>query len=386
MKTPSDVKALLLRRFQTQHREWLLAQPGDQPKWPQDIKLGLPTEQVALRQPEGVRAWAAAWKKWQGAGEVKWVDKRWRSLGTQHLPEKVMLYSPEQVAQWCGELERWACARQRHCVMLARWPRLESVLSRYFAVLADYDTQDFQRLCSLLDWLLVNPNSNLYSRQLPIPGLDSKWLEASRMKMITHLLATAKGHSGEVFDFYSFCGLKPAPRVLRLRLLDPHLRALCGGLGDICAPSRQIAELAIPVRRVVITENLQTGLAFEDLPGTLLICGLGYAVDVLGELPWLQNVPCHYWGDLDTHGFAILNRARSYLPDLKSLMMDEATLLEHHALWGVEVTPFIGELTLLNDAEQALYQKIRGHELQHSLRLEQERIDWGFAWAKIAAL
>ena len=29
-------------------------------------------------------------------------------------------------------------------------------------------------------------------------------------------------------------------------------------------------------------------------------------------------------GDLDTHGFAILNCARSYLPELKSVLMDEA--------------------------------------------------------------
>jgi len=40
---------------------------------------------------------------------------------------------------------------------------------------------------------------------------------------------------------------------------------------------------------------------------------LGYAVDVLGQLPWLQEAQCIYWGDIDTHGFAILNRARTYI-------------------------------------------------------------------------
>ncbi|NOR71388.1 MAG: hypothetical protein GQ532_17115, partial [Methylomarinum sp.] len=33
-----------------------------------------------------------------------------------------------------------------------------------------------------------------------------------------------------------------------------------------------------------------------------------------------------YWGDLDTHGFAILSRLRHYYPQVKSILMDEKTL------------------------------------------------------------
>ena len=116
------------------------------------------------------------------------------------------------------------------------------------------------------------------------------------------------------------------------RLLDESLRRRIGGLNDISAPWEQLAELDLPVSKVFIIENLQTGLAFDDLPGSAVIMQLGYGVDVLGRLLWVAKASCVYWGDLDMHGFAILNRARSYLPELKSVLMDEATLRSHQGL------------------------------------------------------
>jgi hypothetical protein len=53
----------------------------------------------------------------------------------------------------------------------------------------------------------------------------------------------------------------------------------------------------------------------------------------MGSTCWAARAHCIYWGDLDAHGFAILNRARSYLPELKSVLMDEETLREHQDLW-----------------------------------------------------
>jgi hypothetical protein len=171
---------------------------------------------------------------------------------------------------------------------------------------------------------------------------------------------------------------------MRLRILDPLLRCQLGGLGDISAPWEQIAGMNLPLSRVFIVENLQTGLAFDDLPGSIVIMRLGYAVDVLGQLPWLANKHCIYWGDLDTHGFAILSRARNYLPELQTLLMDEYTLLSHKPLWGEESDPHPAMmLPNLHASEQLLYQKLKQNTLGQSVRLEQERISWEFAWSTI---
>ncbi len=385
MKSPEEVQKLLLRRFKNRHREWLAASGnGEQPEvnvWPLAINLGAPTENQALKQVEDVRAWVAAWQSWSGAGSLSWSDRRWRKLGTQRVPEKLVLASPAEVALWVGEAERWARAQQRYNELIGRWPSLAGSLARYFAVLADYSEADYWRLVDMVAWIEANPASNLYPRQVPVAGLDSKWLEAHK-GVLAYLIDAVRGESPDDGDLFRRCGLKTPPRTIRLRLLDSHLRQRVGGLGDISAPWDQLAELDIPASNVFIVENLQTGLALADLPGSVVIMSLGYGVDVLGRLPWVAKArSIIYWGDLDTHGFAILSRARAYLPGLKSILMDEETLHSHQELWVEEKSPHSAEtLPLLTDAEQALYQGIKRNAWGERIRLEQERIVWDLAW------
>jgi hypothetical protein len=181
--------------------------------------------------------------------------------------------------------------------------------------------------------------------------------------------------------FYGRCGLKAPPQLIRLRILDDSLRQRIGGLSDLSVPWEQLAELDLPVSNLFIIENLQTGLAFDDLPGSIVIMQLGYGVDVLGRLPWVARAHCIYWGDLDTHGFAILNRARSYLPELNSVLMDEETLHSYQDLWVEEKDQHAAEtLPLLTDPEQAVYQAIKRNAWGQNVRLEQERIAWDVAW------
>jgi hypothetical protein len=236
----------------------------------------------------------------------------------------------------------------------------------------------------MLKWIYANPDSNLYPRQIPVAGIDSKWLE-SHKKIVCELTVTIKGISNT--DFFKACGLKPPPQLIRMRILDPQLRNRIGGLYDISVPCEEAANLVIKPTRVFIVENLQTGLAFQDLPGSVVIMGLGYGVDVLEKFSWLHNMPrssapqCIYWGDIDTHGFAILNRARKYLPALESILMDEATLLSHRPLCVEEKKQHpSGELPLLTNNEQKIFSSLKGNVWGHNIRLEQERVCWETAW------
>ncbi|MFN7505599.1 MAG: DUF3322 domain-containing protein, partial [Limnobacter sp.] len=170
MKLPEDVRQLLARRFQSKHREWLIGDPGES-QWPQEVPLGIPTEQAALRQVDGVRAWVSAWQRWQAntvqtSDTLSWCERRWKALGVQRLPEKLALRGPEDVAMWIGESARWECAQSRYQTLTARWPVLAQQLPRYFDVLADYGDADFRRLAEMLDWIANHPQSDLYPRQL----------------------------------------------------------------------------------------------------------------------------------------------------------------------------------------------------------------------------
>lgn len=127
-------------------------------------------------------------------GTLSWCDRRWKALGVQRLPEKLALRGPEDVAMWIGESARWERAQSRYRALIARWPVLAQQLPRYFDVLADYSDADYQRLTEMLDWIASHPNSNLYPRQLPVSGLDSKWLDG-RKGLLTDLVDEAAQHS-----------------------------------------------------------------------------------------------------------------------------------------------------------------------------------------------
>lgn len=303
MKFPEDVRKQLSRRFERQHREWLCSEAaldrGEASCRPLEISLGIPSEQEALAQLDVVRAWVAAWQVWRGSGTLVWNERHWRRLGAQKLPEKLILDSAAQVALYVGESERWERVRARFVELVRCWPPLRGELPRHLHALAEYNETDFNRLTGLLHWIVDHPESHLYPRQLPISGIDSKWLEGHK-GLLTSLVAKLKNQANGERDFYEICGLRPLPQLLRMRLLDKELRKCAGGLGDITAPWEQLAALNLFPATVFVVENLQTGLAFEEFPGAVVLMGLGYGVNVLGCLPWLAEAQSVYWGDLDT--------------------------------------------------------------------------------------
>lgn len=370
---PKELSELLLRRYNNQHKAWLLGEG----QWPLSVSLGVPTEKDVAGDASGVRRWVDAWSTWSGPGKVSWVSRQWARLGTQQLPASLELATPLEAASALGHGRRWRTVEQRYQLLIARWPQLagQSVVGRYFSVLSDYSDQDFSRLMAMLDWLEQNPASGLAPRQLPVAGLDTKWLE-KRTGLITDFLRSIRGDDTPG-DFYSICGLRrPAPRI-RLRILCPKLRQQVGGLNDIEAPLLEVAQLSISPRHILIVENLETGLALPDMDGVLAFMRLGNAVTMLAEVPWLQGCDITYWGDIDTHGYAILNRARSLFPNLVSVLMDQETFVSYRKLWGEEDAQCPETtLPLLREHESVVFHGLKDGRWGSQLRLEQERIPW----------
>jgi hypothetical protein len=147
-------------------------------------------------------------------------------------------------------------------------------------------------------------------------------------------------------------------------------------------PLDEVASLSLPVKRVYITENAINGLAFPPLDSSLVLFGLGYGVECLSAISWLHKVEIFYWGDIDTHGFAILDRLRMAFPTSRSILMDRETLMSHRDFWVAERVPARGMLNRLTPEESALYGDLIMNRIQNNLRLEQERI--GFKWVKAA--
>lgn len=143
----------------------------------------VPTHHPNNRAPQGipattVRKWVEAWRSWNGGGEVVWVPRQWGRLGKHEFPAAIAWHSPQSVAATLGLAKRWDQAVARYRDLVSKWPQLtgQSVLARHFNLLAEYPTEDFCRTVAMLSWLDANPASGLAPRQLPVEGLDTKWL------------------------------------------------------------------------------------------------------------------------------------------------------------------------------------------------------------------
>jgi hypothetical protein len=265
---------------------------------------------------------------------------------------------------------------------LPRYPALRDWLARRpLVALSHFDK--WPRVLAVLDWFVANPRSGLYLRQLDIPGVDTKFIEGHR-GLLAELLdivlpedvvdQSASGIKG----FARRYGLRSEPPLLRFRILDRN--ALLQGLSDISLTPAEFSTLKLPIRRVFVTENRTNGLAFPDHPEAIVVFGMGYGLERFAETPWLKELDVRYWGDIDTHGFRILDRLRATLPQARSFLMDDATLDVHRALCVEEPAEkrYTGELLRLSSEEHALFENLRHDRLGERIRLEQERIAYGW--------
>jgi hypothetical protein len=335
-----------------------------------------------------VQSLSAASRSEAGTGfEIEWRDVKTRQLGRNRLPSAFILPSLDDALALIGRSAEAGRFAELAAVTLRRLPGFAAWIARKPFVLLDHEA-DWTRILDVIDWFLAHPKSGVYVRQIDVPGVDSKFIEA-RKTLLSELMdlllpadATESEHaSGSSFEARR--GLKSKPALIRFRVLDPSLAI--AGLTDLTVPVSEFAVLGIGASRVFVVENEVTFLAFPELPGSLVIFGSGYGVERLAAARWLAHRTVIYWGDIDTHGFAILDRLRAIFPQTKSLLMDRATLLAHQSHWSFEPAPKTAELSHLSDEERALYDDLRYIRLGSGVRLEQERVPFNLVCSAILA-
>jgi len=249
---------------------------------------------------------------------------------------------------------------------------------------------DFFRIQMIVSYLLNHPIPQIYLRELPIPSVDTKFLE------------NHKGIIGEVLDFVlppdfvnkdenrsaGFAkryGFKDKPERVRFRILDPMLRfpLINNDCPDITLDSQSFANLDLDCKNVIVCENEVSFLALPNLPSCIGIFGSGYGFSSLKKADWLKKRKIVYWGDLDTHGFAILSEFRQAMSPcaVDSIFMDFNTLIKHKSFCVEEPKPRNDELMMLTNEESLAYRALVenkiGLELNlNHVRLEQELIPW----------
>jgi len=253
---------------------------------------------------------------------------------------------------------------------LADWARVNPM-----ALLATRDS--WADLLRTIRWIEESAASNHYLREIDIPGIDTKFIEQHRGILTTLLdvqLDPARiDLSRPRSDFAGRFGFRGKPEYVRMRALDGEL---LGGFTELTVRVDELAARPPTQGTVVIVENDTTYLALPAGMDAIAICSGGYAVSRLAGLPWLAHRQVIYWGDIDTHGFAMLSQLRASLPRAASLLMDRATLLAHEGQWVREPKPTNARLPGLDEAEHGLYVDLIEGRFGEAVRLEQERISF----------
>jgi hypothetical protein len=362
---------------------------------PRRLRLLGPTSTELSERFDEVRAWMVDLRQGAPAScappyRIVLREFRHRVLGANAVPDEVWLDTLDDALALIGrqkDFRRFASLVQ---LTRAQQPALLPWLEkRPLNALALADA--WPRLLALVGWLQAHPRPGIYLRQVDLSGVDSKFIEANRgvlselLDLALPLDAIDPGANG-ASQFCRRYGFKDKPLRIRFRLLDPCMGLLPAGCEqDIGVTRAAFVRLELPVSRVFITENEVNFLAFPALPHSMVIFGAGYGFEVLAGAQWLQQREIHYWGDIDTHGFAILDQLRAQLPHVKSLLMDRPTLLAHTAQWGEEPQPLLRDLPRLTEAERALFDELRDNRLALRVRLEQERIGFGWLQQALAA-
>lgn len=308
----------------------------------------------------------------EGLGlEVVWETVDERRFGRHERPQQARFADEATYLKALAKSQETACFRAECSRIQARFPEWKPwILSRVPAVLRELGNWD--RLLGVVAWLQENPHSGLYVRQLPVLGVDTKFIE-SRFGLIDELLAFPEPPAGGL-DFRRRWGLRSEEPLVRLRFLDPVLRARCGFpacADEIALPVTQAATLPLEGSFVIMVENLRNFLALPPIPGAVTVFGSGDALANWRKVEWLQSTACHYWGDIDAHGFALLARLRQFLPEARSLLMDLPTLERYQALAVPDdALPPAFDSARLRPSEAEAYAEV----LRQRIRLEQERL------------
>lgn len=369
---PAEVRAKLGRKWQS--GVLLAAFAGSQPFEPLSVPIRGPAPGEIAERLGAVQEWVADWQRaGRGPLRIEYRQIGGRAVGSNLIPCRAWLDSYDQAWKLFGvvgdvlRLTELTQITEAVCPSLVPWVRQYPLRALRVA-------DRWQRLLATVQWIDERQLPGMYMRQVDVPRVDTKFIEHNR-GILTELL-DIQLPPGRVDvgagDFERRYGFRRKPAYVRFRADDSS------GWRELTVRAEDFAAPPAGVTRAYVLENEITYLAAPCPPGAMLVLGGGYAVSVLESLQWLGALDLVYWGDIDTHGFVILDRMRQRFPRVRSMLMDRTTLLAHLDQWVTEPNPATSSLEFLEGTEAALYADLVADRLGRSVRLEQERIGFGF--------
>jgi hypothetical protein len=354
---------------------------GGAPVFPRQLRLKCPSSAQMSGEFAAVKSWAQSLNTAPDFRIVSRERGAHRLLGANTLPAEAWVDTVEAAVAILGKSADMRRFDALLSLTRARQPALEAWLVKRPRKALEHAT-DWPKFLDIVAWVQAHPRAGVYLRQIDVPGVHTKFIEANRAVLADLLNAALPSEAIEavhvgVSGFEPRFGFLEKGVRIRFRPLDPVLSPFPGiASPDLTLDAASFARLNLRACRVFIVENEINFLAFPDVKNSLIIFGSGYGLESLGKAAWLHACELYYWGDLDTHGFAILDELRHHFPNAQSFLMDQATLHAHSAFWTDEKDPVSRGLALLTLEEQTLFGELQGTAKLQRVRLEQELIGY----------
>jgi hypothetical protein len=375
---PADVREAVYRKWPS----LLTAFAAGQEWAPLQVPVRGPRPAEIGERLREVQQWAAEWERAdRGPLRVEHKQVGGRHIGSNMIPCRAWIDGYEQawtLLEVRAEVRAFtdlAELTKAECPRLVPW-----LVSRPLRVLSL--APQWAHLLATVRWIDERQVPGIYLRQVDIPGVDTKFIDRHKAVLAELLdlqLDPARiDQAATVFE--GRFGFARKPGYVRFRIA-----AGAAGYSELTVRADEFTAPPV-VSRVYVVENEITYLAFPLPADAMVIFGGGYAVPVIESLSWLADLDVTYWGDIDTHGFAILSRLRAVVPHVRSMLMDEATLLAHRSQWVGEPSQATTGLDLLSPAEQHLCGALLAGVHGPAIRLEQERVSFAAVeWALSAS-
>jgi hypothetical protein len=187
--TPDDLRDQVLRVWE--RGKILAAVIANETLFPLKLSMRRPDAKAMGQSFEAVRGWIRELEEnsrsCKGFGyEIEWADVNHRQLGRNRVPNRVSVPTESDALRLIGKERAGRQFRALAEITVGRFPALAQWLSRRPLVLIEH-AQDWSRILDVLAWFRDHPRSNLYLRQVDIPGVDTKFVE-SRKQLFCELL------------------------------------------------------------------------------------------------------------------------------------------------------------------------------------------------------
>lgn len=374
----------ILHKKEWENRRNLKQRLLNQRPFPIEISLKVPTDQQARDNLGHFHAFFKAWKDFAYPELVEWQERQYRQLSEQRVPVKLRIFSLQQLTELLGaeqQLENWlnkiSSFLQQSFVHDRHQHRLFQTLIHHLEQIERYSQQEWQWLIQLIEQLKPNIGAGLYLRALPLSAVNTKFLEQNLL--LTEVICNVLYDDEIVLagGLLAWLDCLDSPKGwLTIKPVCPNVQEKLGGLPVFQLSTEVLDQFELPAERIIVVENIQSGLACPNLENSIVVCGGGKNISWMNA-KWLQHKQVFYWGDIDSEGLNILSMVRQKIPHVIALMMDEATVLQFQNHMVDEPDSIFSEPQYLTADELKLFHDLRAQTFKNR-RLEQERIsvDW----------